>query len=194
MPCHGAPSPSFATIPLQVLWRRLIVIMTFDEGNGSELSSWNEDFRAKVNALLQDAGVGFGEVCARTGIEPTKLRTAIEEGTYGFQKNSIILHQFMTFFGLGADWLLSGPSLVHPANSDEQRLSLRKLAWEFILSDDKFPWSHRQPFLEHVMGLARSQRPGSTMAIAARTGLPRTITDMGHVYHRLLKSGYFEHP
>lgn len=126
--------------------------MTFDDGSGSNCDGWDSDFRAKINALLQEHQIGFEAVCRSVGLDPSQVLRAIEEGTYGFPASATLLSRFMSYFHLPLDALLAGELKLHDRKK-EKRLQLRNLVWQFILSDERFPWQHRRPFVEYVVGL-----------------------------------------
>lgn len=163
--------------------------MTFDDGFHPEMTS-SEDFRAKFAALLHDRGIGLPELCRTVGVDPGTAQRAIEQGTYGLSANTQVLQRLLAFFRLDLSWLLLSPANF-PKSRDERRFSLRQLVWQFVLADEDFPWMHRVPLVEYVVRIF-DEKPAHSLQVAARTGLPRTVLDVGYIYERLLRQGYFD--
>lgn len=164
--------------------------MTFDDGADSQFRTSHEDFRSKVAALLEESGTSFREACKTAGLDPAAVQNALERGTYGMPGTLTVINQFLAQFGVGIDWLLA-PTGPEVPGCDEKRLKLRKLTWDFMLRDAKFPSMDRRPFVNYVLSLLDA-RQTSTMRLAARTAIPRTMVDLAFLYDRLVKEGFFK--
>lgn len=163
--------------------------MTFDDGFNPEMTS-DEDFRAKFAALLYERGIGFPELCKQVRVDPGMAQRAIEQGTYGLPENTQVLQRLLAPFQLDLSWLLLGSTKLPNAKNDRP-FALRKLVWQYIFADENFPWRHRGPLLGHIERMF-DEKPDHSLQYAARTGLPRTMLDVGYIYQRLQRQGYFD--
>lgn len=163
--------------------------MTFDDGYGSEMRGSSDDFRSSINTLLQEEDVSFSEVCKLQGLSADAVKRALEDGTYGLPKNMAILNQFLRYFNLNVDWLLSQEFQEQHAQN-RQRYKVRKVTWDFILADSQFPWQHRMPLIEYIMAMTGVGLK-NTIAVAARRSPPRTLLDVANIYRSLKRQNYF---
>jgi hypothetical protein len=162
--------------------------MTFDDGFNPEMTS-REDFRAKLAAVLNERGIGFTALCEMAGVLPSTAQRAVELGTYGLPSTSNTLIQLLGPLGLKLDWLIDAP-VSAPKLDEDKRQRLREIVWQFILRKDDFPWKHRRPLLDYELAKL-GVRPQNTVLRAARSPIPRNVTDVAYDYERLKNEGYF---
>jgi hypothetical protein len=162
--------------------------MSFDEGFHLGMTS-DDDFRAKFAALMTYHELSFSALCAQAGVDQNVAQTAIELGTYGLQQHSTTLQRLLSPLGMDLSWLLNAPS-EYAQSIEDKRLELFELVFEFAIRNE-IPRSHRKPLIKRVMQKLDSA-PANSLNIAARVGLPRTMSDVAYIYQDLLREGGLE--
>jgi hypothetical protein len=162
--------------------------MSFDEGPTDGLTS-DSDFRHKMAALLDEYQISFQSLCIRANVDYWKAHYAVEQGALGLPANLPILQQLLFPLGFDINYFLS-PTPISVKSEPEKRRQLRTLVWDYIIRGD-IPREHRRPLVEYVLSLLQS-RPTSTMRLAARVGIPRTMTDVAFVYEDMKRRGLIQ--
>lgn len=160
--------------------------MSFDDGFQLGMTS-DDDFRAKFMALMRFHNVKFEDWCRVAGVNPNTAQDAINRGTYGLPATSGTLQQMLCVYGMDLSWLINGPA-VRDTSTDAKRLELFELVYQFALRND-IPKKHRQVLIENVMAKI-DNAPSTSVRLAARVGVPRTMADVGYLYKDLLRRGH----